>query len=47
MARPAEPSTEAGGETVLAEGYTTTAEHPKGADYYWICEPCFLSLIHI
>jgi len=26
---------------VLTEGYTTTAEHPKGADHYWICEPCF------
>jgi hypothetical protein len=41
MAAAAERSAEAGGETVLAEGYTTTAEHPKGADYYWICEPCF------
>jgi hypothetical protein len=26
---------------VLTEGFTTTAEHPKGAAYYWICETCF------
>ncbi len=26
---------------VLTEGYTTTAEHENGADYHWICKPCF------
>ena len=26
---------------VLREGYTTTDSHPRGADYYWVCEPCF------
>jgi hypothetical protein len=26
---------------VLTEGYATTAEHEKGADYYWICPSCF------
>ena len=23
------------------EGYATTAEHPQGADYHWVCERCF------
>ncbi|MBO9534653.1 MAG: hypothetical protein J7513_16895 [Solirubrobacteraceae bacterium] len=26
---------------VLARGYTTTAEHPAGAGYHWLCEACF------
>lgn len=26
---------------ILTEGYATTAEHPNGADYYWICPDCF------
>jgi hypothetical protein len=26
---------------VLTEGYATTDEHPKGADYHWICPACF------
>jgi len=26
---------------VLTEGYTTTASHEQGADYHWICKPCF------
>jgi hypothetical protein len=26
---------------VLTEGYATTAEHDQGADYHWICKPCF------
>ena len=26
---------------VLTQGFTTTAEHPRGADYHWVCEPCF------
>jgi hypothetical protein len=26
---------------VLTEGYATTAEHPQGADYYWVCASCF------
>jgi hypothetical protein len=26
---------------ILAEGYTTTEEHAKGAGYYWMCENCF------
>ena len=25
----------------LAEGYTTTDAHPRGAEAYWVCEPCF------
>ena len=25
----------------LTEGYTTTAEHPSGADYHWVCPGCF------
>src|SRR3712207_4582236 len=28
-------------EEVLTEGFTTTAEHPNGADYHWICPTCF------
>jgi hypothetical protein len=26
---------------VLTEGYTTTAEHERGAAYHWVCSPCF------
>jgi hypothetical protein len=26
---------------VFTEGYTTTAEHEQGAEYHWICKPCF------
>jgi len=26
---------------VLTEGYATTAEHERGADYHWICKQCF------
>jgi hypothetical protein len=26
---------------VLTEGYATTSDHPRGADYYWICPRCF------
>ena len=26
---------------VLTEGYTTLASHKQGADYHWICKPCF------
>jgi hypothetical protein len=26
---------------VLTEGYATTADHPRGADYHWICPDCF------
>jgi hypothetical protein len=26
---------------VLTEGYTTTSDHPRGGDYYWICARCF------
>ena len=22
-------------------GYTTTAEHPQGAGYHWICDDCY------
>lgn len=25
----------------LTEGYTTTAEHPHGDGYHWICPTCF------
>ena len=24
-----------------SRGYTTTAEHERGAGYYWVCEECF------
>lgn len=26
---------------ILTEGYTTTAEHPHGAERHWICPACF------
>ena len=26
---------------VLTEGYTTTSEHTEGAEYHWVCKPCF------
>ena len=26
---------------VFTEGYTTIAEHEQGAEYHWICKPCF------
>ena len=26
---------------VLTEGYTTTEQHPRGANYHWICKTCF------
>ncbi len=26
---------------VLTEGYTTTAAHESGADWSWVCPPCF------
>jgi hypothetical protein len=26
---------------VLTEGPTTTTSHEQGADYHWICKPCF------
>ncbi|HEX3510359.1 MAG TPA: hypothetical protein VHT27_04585 [Solirubrobacteraceae bacterium] len=26
---------------VLTEGYATTAEHERGADYHWVCKRCF------
>ena len=28
-------------DDVLTEGFATSAEHPRGADYHWVCEPCF------
>jgi hypothetical protein len=27
-------------EPVLTEGYTTTAEHPHGAESHWVCPEC-------
>lgn len=27
--------------TVLHEGYTTSSDHPRGADYWWVCPTCF------
>jgi hypothetical protein len=27
--------------SILAEGYATTAEHPDGAGYHWVCDTCF------
>ena len=29
-------------EPIEREGYATTADYGKGADYVWICVPCFL-----
>jgi hypothetical protein len=26
---------------VLTEGYTTTADHSQGAEFYWVCPQCF------
>lgn len=28
-------------EDVRTEGYTTTPEYVRGADYHWICVDCF------
>jgi hypothetical protein len=25
---------------VLTEGYTTTADHERGADWHWVCPQC-------
>ena len=30
-----------GDSAVLTEGYATTAQHERRADYYWVCPPCF------
>ena len=30
-----------GGPDTLTEGYTTSAEHPSGTEYYWICPRCY------
>jgi len=27
-------------DNVLSEGYTTIDEHPRGADYHWVCAQC-------
>lgn len=29
------------GEDLIHEGYTTTDEYPRGAEYDWICPSCF------
>lgn len=29
------------GEDILHEGYATTGEYPRGADYEWVCKTCF------
>jgi hypothetical protein len=29
------------GENFLHEGYATTAEYVRGAEYEWVCVPCF------
>ena len=34
-----EPGVEA--EDVLHEGYATTTEFARGADYEWVCAECF------
>jgi hypothetical protein len=26
---------------LLTQGYTTTASHPDGAGYHWVCPTCF------
>ena len=30
-----------GSDSIAFEGYTTTDEYAKGADYVWICGECF------
>ena len=30
---------------VRTEGYTTTDEHPQGADFWWICDTCFTDFL--
>ena len=35
----AEPGT--AGREIVHEGYATTADFPRGADYDWVCVPCF------
>jgi hypothetical protein len=32
---------EGDGHAHVTRGYAINDEHPKGADYYWVCEPCF------
>ena len=39
LVEPADAADEPG--EVLSEGYATTAEHPDGAEYHWICTQCF------
>ena len=29
------------GDDIIREGYATTSEYRHGADYEWICPPCF------
>lgn len=29
------------GEGIVHEGYATTAEYVRGADYEWVCTKCF------
>lgn len=35
----AEPGVE--GSEIVHEGYATTADFVRGADYDWVCVPCF------
>jgi hypothetical protein len=32
------------GPDILHEGFAVTDEYDKGADYVWICSPCFKAL---
>ncbi len=34
-----EPDVE--GDDIIHEGYATTDDYPRGADYNWVCPSCF------
>jgi hypothetical protein len=29
------------GEDIIHQGYATTSSYVRGADYEWVCQPCF------
>lgn len=33
-------------EGAVHEGYATTAEYDRGAEYEWVCVPCFEAFAH-
>lgn len=34
-------------QAVLTEGFATTAEHPRGEAYCWVCNDCFAELAEL